>query len=225
MVVGAGQRGCRSSPDAGLYKKSPGTGAALCFMGHALTENRHWLVVQGDLPHAPVGSMLRMRLPGNGRPRRAKGCAVLAAPPLPRIDPAADLGSRQEIRCGRIPRRSPPSLRHPARRQEGAAFSNRRSHNPAQRLCPVLEAPQTDRGGVWLGQDRWRHVPDRLSRRRTGAVALHPDARRRNSRLAAPVADGMSLEARDAGLLPATQAGRPMRELIPPRRTPSHWPE
>ncbi|QDI78081.1 MULTISPECIES: IS5 family transposase [Leisingera] len=41
-----------SDPDARLYKKSPGTGAVLCFMGHALMENRHGLVVQGDLTHA-----------------------------------------------------------------------------------------------------------------------------------------------------------------------------
>jgi hypothetical protein len=31
---------------------SPGTGAVLCFMGHALMENRHGLVVQGDLTQA-----------------------------------------------------------------------------------------------------------------------------------------------------------------------------
>lgn len=41
-----------SDPDARLYKKSPGTGAALCFIWHALMENRHGLVVQGDLTHA-----------------------------------------------------------------------------------------------------------------------------------------------------------------------------
>jgi transposase len=38
-----------TDPDARLYKKSPGTGAVLCFMGHALMENRHGFVVQGDL--------------------------------------------------------------------------------------------------------------------------------------------------------------------------------
>ncbi len=41
-----------SDPDARLYKKSPGTGALLCFMGHALMENRHGLIVQGDLTQA-----------------------------------------------------------------------------------------------------------------------------------------------------------------------------
>ncbi|WP_353351908.1 IS5 family transposase, partial [Aquicoccus sp. SU-CL01552] len=41
-----------TDPDARLYKKSPGTGAMLCFMGHALMENRSGLIVQGDLTHA-----------------------------------------------------------------------------------------------------------------------------------------------------------------------------
>lgn len=41
-----------TDPDARLYKKSPGTGAVLCFMGHALMENRNGLVVQGDLTQA-----------------------------------------------------------------------------------------------------------------------------------------------------------------------------
>ena len=41
-----------TDPDARLYRKSPGTGAVLCFMGHALMENRHGLVVQGDLTRA-----------------------------------------------------------------------------------------------------------------------------------------------------------------------------
>jgi transposase len=41
-----------TDPDARLYKKSPGTGAVLCFMGHALMENRSGLIVQGDLTKA-----------------------------------------------------------------------------------------------------------------------------------------------------------------------------
>lgn len=41
-----------TDPDARLYKKSPGTGAMLRFIGHALMENRSGLIVQGDLTHA-----------------------------------------------------------------------------------------------------------------------------------------------------------------------------
>lgn len=41
-----------TDPDARLYKKSPGTGAILCFMGHTLMENRSGLIVQAELTHA-----------------------------------------------------------------------------------------------------------------------------------------------------------------------------
>lgn len=41
-----------TDPDARLYRKSPGTGAMLCFIGHALMENRSGLIVQGDLTRA-----------------------------------------------------------------------------------------------------------------------------------------------------------------------------
>ncbi len=36
-------------PDARPYRKSPGTGAMRCFIGHALMENRAGVIVQGDL--------------------------------------------------------------------------------------------------------------------------------------------------------------------------------
>jgi hypothetical protein len=42
----------KTDPDARLYKKSPSTGAMLCFMGHALMENRSGLIVQGELTEA-----------------------------------------------------------------------------------------------------------------------------------------------------------------------------
>lgn len=41
-----------TDPEARLYKKSPGTGAMLCFMGHTLMENRSGLIVQADLTQA-----------------------------------------------------------------------------------------------------------------------------------------------------------------------------
>ncbi|MDS9469733.1 IS5 family transposase [Paracoccus sp. MBLB3053] len=41
-----------SDAEARLYKKSAGPGAVLCFMGHALMENRNGLIVQGDLTQA-----------------------------------------------------------------------------------------------------------------------------------------------------------------------------
>lgn len=41
-----------TDPEARLYKKSAGAGAILCFIGHALMENRHGFVVQAELTKA-----------------------------------------------------------------------------------------------------------------------------------------------------------------------------
>ena len=41
-----------TDPEARLYKKSPGTGASLCFMGHTMMENRHGLIVQTEMTQA-----------------------------------------------------------------------------------------------------------------------------------------------------------------------------
>ena len=41
-----------TDPEARLFRKSAGTAAALCFMGHLLTENRNGLIVDADLTAA-----------------------------------------------------------------------------------------------------------------------------------------------------------------------------
>ena len=41
-----------TDPEARVFKKSPGAGAVLCFMGHSLMENRSGLIVQADLTQA-----------------------------------------------------------------------------------------------------------------------------------------------------------------------------
>ena len=41
-----------TDPEARLYKKSAGTGATLCFIGHTLMENRHGLIVQTEMTQA-----------------------------------------------------------------------------------------------------------------------------------------------------------------------------
>ena len=41
-----------TDPAARLFRKSPGAGAMLCFMGHSLMENRSGLIVQADLTQA-----------------------------------------------------------------------------------------------------------------------------------------------------------------------------
>jgi transposase len=41
-----------TDPEARLYKKSPGTGASLCFLGHTLMENRNGLIVETEMTQA-----------------------------------------------------------------------------------------------------------------------------------------------------------------------------
>jgi transposase len=65
-----------TDPDARLYRKSPGTGAILCFMGHTLMENRNGLIVQAELTRADGHAerqaaldMVRRHSPGTPRRR------------------------------------------------------------------------------------------------------------------------------------------------------------
>jgi hypothetical protein len=43
---------CVTDPDARLYRKAKGRPAQLCYMGHAITENRNGFVVEATLTHA-----------------------------------------------------------------------------------------------------------------------------------------------------------------------------
>ena len=62
-----------TDPDARLYRKGPGKEAKLCFMGHALMENRNGLVVDACLTeangHAERIAALHMIEPRTDRPR------------------------------------------------------------------------------------------------------------------------------------------------------------
>ena len=62
-----------TDPEARLYRKGPGKEAKLCFMGHALVENRNGLVVDACLTeangHAERIAALHMIEPRADRPR------------------------------------------------------------------------------------------------------------------------------------------------------------
>jgi len=63
-----------TDPSAKLYRKSPGVGASLCFMGHALMENRNGLILDAVLTpangHAERTAALIMVEPLADRPTR-----------------------------------------------------------------------------------------------------------------------------------------------------------
>lgn len=63
-----------TDPEARLFKKSPGTGAVLCFMGHSLMKNRSGPIAQADLTQADryaerraASDMLHRHSPGSTR--------------------------------------------------------------------------------------------------------------------------------------------------------------
>lgn len=116
-----------TDPDARLYRKSPGTGAMLCFMGHTLMENRNGLIVQAELTHADghaerqaALAMVQRHSPGTPR-RRTLG----ADKGYDSADFVADL------RRARVTPHVAQKARHSAidgrtTRHEGYAISQRR---------------------------------------------------------------------------------------------------
>jgi transposase len=141
-----------TDPEARLYRKGPGKEARLCFMGHALMENRNGLIVGGsdDLRFGPCRA-----LGGTGADRTA--CRPAAA------DHAR---CRQRIRHQRFCHGTARQSGDPACRAEPerTSLGNRRPHHPPSRLCGFPAHPQTRRGGLWLGQDGGRLAQNAASR-------------------------------------------------------------
>src|SRR5262249_39412678 len=93
-----GQKRCNdthvstSDPEARLFRKGPGKEARLSYMGHAMTENRHGLVVKtgftqatGTAEREEAKAMIGRHSPGSTR----RACARGPRPPRPPPPPAA----------------------------------------------------------------------------------------------------------------------------------------
>jgi hypothetical protein len=143
----------------------------LCFIGHALMENRSGLIVQADLTRAD----------GHAERRAALSMIHAHSPGSTRL---LTLGADRGYDSADFVR----DLRHAPCRAEIPTFRDRRPHDPAQGLRPVPEAQKAGRGAFRLGKERWRPYPDCLPRRRTGRRPLCPDDGRQQPRSAAPVA-------------------------------------
>ena len=191
-----------TDPAARLRKKSSGTGAMLCFMGHPPMENRNGLIVQGDLTEADSHVGRRAALYTINR--RSS-----------RIDPAADTEGGQGLRSRQVRSQPAAILRQAPCRTVIEIFSDRRPHDPPQRLHAVNHAPQTDRRGLRLGQNRRRHGPDRLSRPRTGAFLLHSHHGRKQPRQTAPATRRLKLGNRVRHAVHLTRRGRNQVQSAP----------
>jgi hypothetical protein len=157
-----------TDPDACLYKKSPGTGAVLCFIGHAPIENRSGMIVQVDLIQAD----------GHAE-RRAAMDMIHRHPP----------GSTRQLTLGADSADFVRDLRwvcvtpHVAQKSRHSAIDGRTTWERGYALFP--EAPQTNRRTLGLRKDRRWPRPDRLPRHRTGRRPLRPDDGRQQPRPAA----------------------------------------
>ena len=133
-----------TDPEARLYRKGPGKEAKLCFMGHALMENRNGLVVDACLTeadgHAERIAALHMIEPRADRPRP--------------ITLGADKAYDAEDFVNEL--RSMNVTPHVAQNTNGRSLGHRRAHDAPRRLRGQPAHPQAHRGGLRLDQDRRR---------------------------------------------------------------------
>ena len=148
-----------TDPEARLFKKGKGKEAKLCFMGHALMENRHGLLVDFQMTEA-TGTAERDVTPKLLRQARERG-----------FHPKTHWG-RQELRHARLRRRHPRMRRDAARgpEHERAPERHRRPDDTPPRLRRQSADPQAGRGDLRLDEDRRRLPTNPLPRPRAHQI-------------------------------------------------------
>ena len=157
-----------TDPEARLYRKGNGRESKLCYMGHALMENRHGLVdTQGLLLHGIVTAADVQDRDG--------GLALLAT--LRSVSLSREIVRRQRLsgaglspRPGRHPARSRDRDRQAIRSGEGLrhpaqALGGRTHHRLAQPLPPTgqgLGEPQPQRARLHQARVHSTHAPKTL---------------------------------------------------------------
>ncbi len=152
-----------TDPQARLYRKGKGKEAKLSYIGNALTENRHGLVVEAELGSA-TGTIER------------EAATRMVARHSPGIA-SPDARRRQGLRCTWVRRRSARPQCHAPHRPEHDQpdLGDRCAHDTPPRLRHQSAETQANRGAVRLGQDdRWARTAD-AARRRTLTVQVHSD--------------------------------------------------
>ena len=115
--------GSVTDPDARLYRKGEGKEAKLCYMGHALMENRSGLVVEASLSRA------------DGHAERNAALSM--------IEPRADRAVRITLGGRRLRQRAEIHERNAACGGEIQGLGHRRPHNAARRIRHKPAHPQT----------------------------------------------------------------------------------
>ena len=162
-----------TDPDARLYRKGSSQAAKLSYMGHALMENRHGLVVGATLTPAT----------GTAEREAAIKMIVRRSPGAP----TPDVGRRQSLRHKELRRRF-AGIEHCSAcgaEHHQPRLRQRWPHHAASWLCCQPDHSQADRGKLRLDQDDRRtaqnqtqgcgsrRVPVRLC---NGSLQSDPDA-------------------------------------------------
>ena len=157
-----------TGPEAKLYRKGNGQAATLCFMGHALMENRNGLVVQAHLTQASGTAereaailMIDRQSPGSTR----------------RITLGADKGYDAASFAGDL--RQMAVTPHIARNDAVTKTGKRRrtlidlARRAASGLRDQPACPQADRRGLRLGEDGCGARQDEIARHEASRLQVH----------------------------------------------------
>ena len=187
-----------TDPDAQLYRKGNGRESKLCYMGHALTENRHGLAVGGGVTIAS-GTAEReaaLDLIDRHRPVESRGGRR-------RITVGGDKGFDvadfvEELRHRKV---TPPYRRPGPRHQDrqAAQDQDRRAHDAPSRLRRQPTLPQAHRGGLRLAQDERGIEQDQIPGPPPGRRFVHPGLGRLQPRPTTQTAGGGANMTGDAG--------------------------
>ena len=164
-------------PDARLYRKGNGQPAELCYIGHALMENRNGLIVGGVVTPAtgdaePLAAIELVKAKASARQ------VTLGA------DKAYDTANFV-MEC-----REEKVTPHVAKHHLDPRLAHRWPHHPPPRLCGLASHPQADRGGLRLGEGDRRARPGQAARPGPGRLCLRPRPRRLQPGAAAEFSDG-----------------------------------
>ncbi|MCP1545775.1 transposase [Methylorubrum extorquens] len=152
--------------DARLYRKADGQESRLCYLGHALMENRNGLVVDASLTHA-TGTAEREAalLMLDRRPRRHR--ITLGADKLFDVEAfVGDLRARQvtpHVAINGVVSKT----------RQGAQDRPRRPYDAPCRLRDQPALPQADRGGLRLDQSAGGAEEGQAARAGQGRGAVH----------------------------------------------------
>jgi hypothetical protein len=150
-----------TDPQARLYRKGRGKEARLCFMGHALMENRHGLIVDGRVSEAT----------GTAERDEARGM-VEALPGRHRITLGADKNfDTQGFVAGLRALNATP---HVAQNTSGrrSAIDRRTTRHPGYALSQ--RARKRIEEACSAGSRRWRSCAGRGTAARTGSAGSSP---------------------------------------------------